>query len=80
MTKRFPGRLQKKWNMPLRKSTRQLFLGEGTEPLTNELIEELVLKGWKKSDLLYHRQRGGMYSRPRNTVFYPPEHGTMERD
>jgi hypothetical protein len=52
---------------------RQIFFGEGTEPITDELIKELVEKGFPRNDLLYLKNEGAMYSRPRNSFIFPPE-------
>jgi hypothetical protein len=54
---------------------RQVFLGEGTVPLTDELIAELVIAGWDRGQLLKWRAAGYVYSQPRGTVLSPIEHG-----
>ncbi len=52
---------------------RQIFLGEGWEILTDELIGELGREqGWKKEDLEKFRREGGYYCRPRNSIVFPP--------
>jgi hypothetical protein len=50
---------------------RQLFLGEGLEPLTDALIDELVAVGWAKERLIEARDQGMSYSRPRNSFITP---------
>ena len=51
---------------------RQLFMGEGWETLTDELLERLVSDGWDRAGLLVHQRRGAYYCRPRNSIIYPP--------
>jgi hypothetical protein len=51
---------------------RHLFLGEGTEPLTDELVAELVSKGWPMERLIEARENGMAYSRPRNSIIGAP--------
>lgn len=52
---------------------RQVFLGEGSEALTDELITELVtVQKMPKKDLLKFRRQGGRYSRFRNSIIFPP--------
>lgn len=52
---------------------RQIFLGEGLEPLTDELIIELVeFQKMPEKDLLEFRKLGAQYSRPRNSIVFPP--------
>jgi hypothetical protein len=51
---------------------RQLFLGEGAEPLTDTLIHELVGKGWTRERLEQARRHGDVYSRPRNSLLTAP--------
>ena len=50
----------------------KIFAGDN-EALTDELIEELVQKGWEREHLLFHRENNGSYCRERNTILYPPE-------
>ena len=51
---------------------RQVFLGEGLEPLTDDLINELVeIQRMPKKDLLEFRKKGAQYSRPRNSIVFP---------
>src|SRR5262249_44859030 len=47
---------------------RQLFLGEGLEPITDTLIDELVAAGWTRERLIEARDLGHSYSRPRNSL------------
>ena len=47
---------------------RQIFLGEGLEPITDALIDELVQAGWTRERLIEARELGHSYSRPRNTI------------
>lgn len=53
-------------------AVRQIFFGEGSESLTDDLIAELVGMGWKKADLEKFRREGGYYCRPRNSIVFPP--------
>jgi hypothetical protein len=48
------------------------------EPITDELINELVKKGWSGEDLKRQRNKGGKYSRTRNSIIYPPDFGSSE--
>ena len=50
---------------------RQIFFGEGSERLTDKLIDELVARGWDRARLLEHRANGGVYCRPRDSILYP---------
>ncbi len=50
---------------------RQIFLGEGQEPLTDALVDELVSKGWPRDRLEDARRQGMSYSRPRNSMITP---------
>lgn len=51
---------------------RQVFLGEGLEPLTDDLINELVeIQRMPKKDLFEFRKKGAQYSRPRNSIVFP---------
>lgn len=50
---------------------RQIFLGEGSERLTDQLIDELVASGWDRVGLIEHRKNGGVYCRPRNSILFP---------
>jgi hypothetical protein len=59
-------------------STPAAFFGEGLEPITDELINELVKKGWSGEDLKRQRNKGGKYSRTRNSIIYPPDFGSSE--
>lgn len=51
---------------------RQLFMGEGWETLTDELINQLVSNGWDRSRLVEARCGGAYYCRPRDSIIYPP--------
>jgi hypothetical protein len=53
-------------------------LGDGAEPVTDELINELVDNGWSEVELRRYQQEGAIYSRPRNSMLYPPEYGSSE--
>jgi hypothetical protein len=55
-----------------KESISQIFGGEGTEPITEDLIAELVGKGWAEDDLRKGLSMGAMYSRPRNSLLMPP--------
>lgn len=52
---------------------RAIFLGEGEEDLTDEVIEELVRDGWPELELRSLVAQGGRYNRIRNSVVFPPE-------
>ena len=78
MAKGFPGRLKRRRKNRVLKCIPELFLGVGTEPLTDELIDELVELNWKREHLLFHRSNGGVYSKDRNSVLYPPESSFSE--
>ena len=60
-----------RYNSP--QAIRQIFGGEGQEPLTDELIEELAARGWQRDFLIYARDRGAKWSRVRRSVIFPPE-------
>lgn len=51
---------------------RQIFLGEGLEPITDTLIDELAEKGWPRERLIEAREQGLSYSRPRNSFITSP--------
>jgi hypothetical protein len=51
---------------------RQVILGEGQVPLTDDLIQELVKKGWPEKDLRIFKAQGAMYSVPRNSIIHQP--------
>jgi hypothetical protein len=51
---------------------RQIFLGEGWEVLTDELINQLVSDGWDRAGLIEHQREGAYYCRPRNSIIYSP--------
>ena len=78
MVKGFPGKLKKKKREKLSKDFKHLFSRDGTEPITDELINELVEKGWSGEDLKKNRNKGGKYSRTRNSIIYPPDFGSSE--
>lgn len=50
---------------------RQIMLREGAEPITDELVEELVQRGWSRELVEQYRSQGMDYSRPRNTFLGP---------
>ena len=52
---------------------RQIFGNEGQEDLTDELITELVTKGFPEADLRDFAKQGAKYSRPRNSIIFPAE-------
>ena len=78
MVKGFPGKLKKRKRAKLSKDFRHLFSRDGTEPITDELINELVGKGWSMDELKAQRNKGGRYSRVRDSIIYPPEFGSSE--
>jgi hypothetical protein len=73
MTKGFPGKLKRYRKKSDEIRISELMLDTKTEPLTDDLIDNLVQDGWDKDQLLFHRKNGGMYSKNRNTVLYPAE-------
>lgn len=52
---------------------RQLFGGEGVEPITESLIRELVSRGKSESDVRAFARLGFQYSRPRDSFLSPLE-------
>jgi len=56
------------WSNP---TVRQIFGGEGQEPLTDALIDELVAEGMPRHDLQYARSQGAVYCRPRSSLVFP---------
>jgi hypothetical protein len=60
--------------------SRHVFLGEGNEPLTEDLIKELVQKGWPEADLREFARGGAEYCRPRKSIVYPPEFGGLDEN
>jgi hypothetical protein len=50
----------------------QLFFGVGAVKLTEEVITELVARGWPRADLECFARRGAMYSRLRDSIVFPP--------
>lgn len=50
---------------------RQTIFGEGAEEVTDELVEELVQRGWDRKLVEQYRANGLSYSRPRNTFLGP---------
>jgi hypothetical protein len=61
-------------NIDLKNSDfRQVFMGEGAEPLCECVIQESVSKGWPENDLRQMQKEGAFYSRPRNSILFPPE-------
>jgi hypothetical protein len=55
--------------------SRAMLLGEGMEPLTDALVEELVERGWERAKLVELRGDGAQYHRGRNSVFLSGEVG-----
>jgi hypothetical protein len=56
------------------KTVEQIFLGKDNEPLTDELIEELIkTQGIPENDLRELQKMGATYCRPHNSFFTPPE-------
>jgi hypothetical protein len=52
---------------------RHLFLGEGLEPITNEVVELLTQKGYQPGTVQQAIDEGAMFSRPRCSLVYPME-------
>lgn len=52
---------------------REIFFGEGSEPITIQLIEQLVRQGWDRMTLLDARKGGAVYNRQRHTILFPPQ-------
>ena len=57
------------------RDVRQLFDGEGWEPVTEELKHELEVKGMPLTDEQYrcYKEEGAVYCRPRNSFIFPDE-------
>jgi hypothetical protein len=55
------------------KELREIFFGEGSEPITENLIEELAGEGWDRIVLLDARKGGAVYNRKRNSILFPPK-------
>jgi len=51
---------------------RQIFMGEGSEELTDELIAELFKRGWSEKDLQAGKVQGARYNRERDSLLFPP--------
>lgn len=49
--------------------------GQGLEPITAEIAEQLVRGGYELKAVEHAMLAGAMYSKARNSVFYPPEVG-----
>lgn len=54
---------------------KHVFLGEGQEDITEDLIPELLEKGFSREYIYQMKERGAKYSRPRGTFIFPPEIG-----
>jgi hypothetical protein len=52
---------------------RAIFLGEGEEELTEDVIQELVTAGWLEADLRRFVTQGARYNRLRQSIIFPPE-------
>lgn len=52
---------------------RQVFLGEGAEDFTDDLIAELAGRSWSEPDLRRMKAEGAKYNRIRDSIVYPPE-------
>jgi hypothetical protein len=51
-----------------------IFSEDRQQPLTDELIDELVtVQGWDRKGLEDFRRQGGRYHRGRNSIFMPAE-------
>lgn len=46
----------------------QIFFGKGSDKLTDELLEELVAKGWERKGLVEFQKEGYRYNRSRNSL------------
>jgi len=56
----------------------QLFFGKDNEAITEQVIHELVSKGWPEKDVLQFAKEGFTYCRPRNSFIEPHAHsGTV---
>lgn len=47
---------------------REIFFGEASEPLTDQLVEELAARGWPKADLQKFQRAGWRYNRRRDSL------------
>lgn len=52
----------------------QIFFGKGSEELTDELVEELVAKGWERKGLVEFQKEGFRYNRTRNSLVEAEPH------
>ncbi|MDX9866040.1 MAG: hypothetical protein RBT34_14650 [Anaerolineaceae bacterium] len=52
----------------------QIFMGKGSEDLTDEVIEELTARGWEKEGLLKFQEEGFRYNRARDTLVEGQSH------
>jgi hypothetical protein len=53
---------------------RTVFLGEGAVPLTDDVIADLVRKGWPEGNLREAQAAGAAYNTLRNSIVYPAEY------
>jgi hypothetical protein len=61
------------------KDFREIALGEGSVPITDDLINELVKIGkWNENQLKEYQKAGCVYHPRRQSIFYPPEFGSSE--
>lgn len=65
------GDVRVRYNSP--QAIRQIFGGEGQEALTDELIDDLVARGWERDFLIFARLKGAKWSRSRRSLIFPPE-------
>lgn len=50
----------------------RIFFGKDNEPITEEIIAELVAQGMPEADIRQMAKDGFMYCRPRNSFISPP--------
>jgi hypothetical protein len=69
-------------NISQDREIQQIFFGADSEPLTEELIQELIAKGWPEEDLRVLAGEGQTYCRPRNSLmgpsYYTDSRGTFK--
>jgi hypothetical protein len=52
----------------------EIFFGLGSEPLTDQVIKELVSRGWPESELKRMQASGYIYNRNRDSLLAPDLH------
>jgi hypothetical protein len=55
----------------------EIFFGVGAEVLSEEVIAELVARGWPRRDLEELGAAGAQYSRARDSIVFPLEFSSL---